>query len=150
MRHIVRSSGPWEYYCRKVAIKHPDECWNWMGSCGSPGYGNWGLGGVQAAHRATYKLFNGEPKGMVLHKCGNRRCCNPDHLYDGTSKDNRRDQERHGTAPLGSRHGKAKLTEQQVLKIRIDDRQRRIIANEYKVSEAAITHIKQRTTWSWL
>lgn len=150
MRHIVRASEPWEYYCRKVAIKDPSSCWEWMGSCGTPGYGNWGLGGAQAAHRATYRLFYGEPFGMVLHKCGNRRCCNPDHLYDGTSQQNRRDAEAHGRAPIGSRHGQSKLTEEQVLAIRTDSRQRKIIAAEYGVSPTAVTHVKQRTTWAWL
>jgi hypothetical protein len=150
MRHIVKASGPWEYFCRKVAIGHPSKCWEWLGSCGTPGYGNWGLGKMQAAHRATYRLFNGEPTGMVLHKCGNRRCCNPDHLYDGTSTQNRRDAEMHGTAPIGSRHGQSKLSEAQVLAIRKDERMHKLIAAEYGVSRTAITHIKLRSTWGWL
>ena len=150
MVQIIKAVGPWEYFCRKVQIGPPNVCWEWMASCGTPGYGNWGLGGAQAAHRAAYKLFNGEPSGMVLHKCGNRKCCNPDHLYTGTSKQNRRDAESHGTAPLGSRHGQAKLTEEQVLAIRKDMRQRKVIAAEYNVSPTAITHIKQKTTWKWL
>jgi hypothetical protein len=150
MSHIVRAAGPWEYFCRKVRIGKPDQCWEWMGSCGTPGYGNWGYGGVQAAHRATFRLFNGEPSGMVLHRCGNRRCCNPEHLYDGTSKDNRRDAEIHGTAPVGSRHGQSKLSECQVLAIRCDNRMRKEIAKDYGVSPTCITHIKSGATWSWL
>jgi len=150
MLHIVRAAGPWEYFCRKVRIGQPCNCWEWMGSCGTPGYGNWGLGGVQAAHKATYRLFNGEPAGLVLHRCGNRKCCNPDHLYDGTYKDNRRDSEVHGTAPIGSRNGQSKLTEEQVLAIRADKRQRKVIAAEYGVSPTAITNIRQGTTWGWL
>lgn len=150
MKRIIRAVGPWEYFCRKVRIGHPSTCWEWMDSCGTPGYGNWGLGKPQAAHRATYKLFNGEPRGMVLHKCGNRKCCNPDHLYDGTSQQNRKDAELHGTAPIGSRHGQAKLTEEQVIAIRKDKRQRKVIAKEYKVSPTAITHIRQKNTWQWL
>lgn len=150
MTSIVRATEPWEYYCRKVAINHPSKCWEWMGSCGAPGYGNWGLGGVQGAHRATYRLFYGEPSNMVLHKCGNRRCCNPNHLYDGTSQQNRRDAESHGMAPVGSRHGQSKLTEGQVLAIRNDNRQRKVIAAEYGVSPTAITNIKRRKTWAWL
>ena len=150
MKHIVMTKGPWEYFVRKVRIDTPDKCWEWMGSCGTPGYGNWALGKKQAAHRATFKLFNGEPKEMVLHRCGNRRCCNPDHLYDGTHNDNRRDAEQHGTAPLGSRHGQSKLTEKQVLAIRRDTRMRKEIAADYGVSPAAITHIRRGSTWGWL
>jgi hypothetical protein len=121
-----------------------------MASCGTPGYGNWGFGGMQGAHRATYRLFNGEPVGLVLHKCGNRKCCNPDHLYDGTYQDNRRDSEAHGTAPLGSRHGQSKLTEKQVLAIRHDLRPHKVIANEHGVARTTITKIKLRETWDWL
>lgn len=150
MRSIVKASGPWEYFCRKVRLGRPQDCWEWLGSCGTPGYGNWGFGGMQGAHRATFKLFYGEPKAMVLHKCGNRKCCNPDHLYDGTSKDNRRDAEAHGTAPIGSRHGQAKLTEKQVLAIRADQRLREIIAADYRISKTTVTHIKRRNTWGWL
>ena len=150
MPHIVQAAGPWEYFCRKVRIGHPSDCWEWMGSCGAPGYGNWGHKGASAAHRATYNLFYGEPSGMVLHRCGNRRCCNPGHLYDGNHIDNRRDSESHGTAPLGSRHGQAKLTEAQVLAIKQDNRQRKIVAKEYGVSPTCITHIRQGSTWGWL
>jgi hypothetical protein len=121
-----------------------------MASCGTAGYGNWGFGGMQGAHRATYRLFNGEPVGLVLHKCGNRKCCNPDHLYDGTYQDNRRDSEEHGTAPLGSKHGQSKLTEKQVLAIRHDLRPHKVIANEHGVARTTITKIKLGETWGWL
>ena len=45
------------------------------------------------AHRAAWLVFVGEiPDGMfVLHKCDNRRCFSPDHLYLGTKKQNRQD-----------------------------------------------------------
>jgi hypothetical protein len=153
MSHIVKAAGPWEYFTRKVRIGRPDTCWEWMGSCGTPGYGNWGFHGMQAAHRATYKLFNGEPVGLVLHRCGNRKCCNPDHLYDGTYKDNRRDSELHGTAPLGNRHGQARLTEEQVIEIRAALRRgerRKDIALRYQVSPTTVTHIKTGACWGWL
>jgi hypothetical protein len=87
---------------------------------------------------------------MVLHKCGNRKCCNPDHLYDGTYQDNRRDSEVHGTAPLGSRHGQSKLTEKQVLAIRRDLRRHWVIADQYGVARTTVTRIKSGATWDWL
>ena len=153
MRHIVKAAGPWEYFTRKVRIGRPCDCWEWMGSCGTPGYGNWGLGKQQAAHRATYKLFNGEPQGLVLHRCGNRKCCNPDHLYDGSWEDNRRDAEAHGTAPLGSRHGQSKLTEGDVLGIKAALARGEMfkdIAARFNVSPGAIYHIRKGDTWGWL
>lgn len=62
-----------------------DDCWNWIGSSSSrDGVGLTHFDGRnQAAHRVAYQIVNGEiPKEVrVLHKCGNRLCCNPAHLY---------------------------------------------------------------------
>lgn len=107
---------------------------------------------MKGAHRATYELFYGQIEGglYVLHRCGRRCCCNPDHLYLGTQKQNMSDMIAHGTVAIGSRHGQAKLTESDVLAIRRDERMRKDIASDYGVSPTAIHHIKTGSTWSWL
>lgn len=82
-------------------VKLEDGCWIWQKSFGSHGYGNIGTGGGrnETVHRVSHEVFNGEiPDGLlVLHSCGNRKCCNPDHLRAGTHKDNIEDAKRHGT-----------------------------------------------------
>jgi hypothetical protein len=69
----------------------PNGCWIWLGCCAASGYGTIRIDGKQRpVHRISYTEFIGEPKNLVLHKreCSNKRCFNPDHLYDGTNDDN--------------------------------------------------------------
>lgn len=67
----------------------------------SSGYQMISVGGILfSAHRLAYELAN-EPidqsaissgQWWVLHRCDVPNCCNPDHLYLGTAKDNARDR----------------------------------------------------------
>ena len=70
-----------------------DGCWEWTAGM-SHGYGAIGQDGyMMLAHRVSWVLYRGPiPDGMlVLHKCNNRSCVNPDHLYVGDYSDNMRD-----------------------------------------------------------
>lgn len=71
-------------------------CWNWIGAR-TRGYGQMRFcGGIYLAHRISMHLSKGTPlsnngnkkTGLVLHKCNNSLCVNPDHLYIGTQEDN--------------------------------------------------------------
>jgi hypothetical protein len=77
----------------------PDACWHWIGSMLSSGYGRFYCSLILKrtyAHHAAFLFGYGKRAKMnVLHRCGNRSCCNPAHLYDGTLKQNAADRSRH-------------------------------------------------------
>jgi HNH endonuclease len=84
----------------RIVVDPETGCHNWTGTVGRAGYGR-----VQvSAHRLAYELAHGPiPDGLlVLHKCDNPVCCNPDHLFLGTSADNMADKVRKGRHRNGS------------------------------------------------
>lgn len=91
---------------RRVEVSQ-DGCWNWTGAL-SRGYGQLTFKGKHStAHRFAYaELVAPISEGLwVLHHCDNRRCVNPEHLYQGTPIDNRADMLDRGRwkHPLGQR-----------------------------------------------
>jgi hypothetical protein len=94
-------------------------CWNWSGVISRYGYGIIGSRRrTMRAHRISWLLFNGPiPDGLfICHKCDNKRCVNPDHLFLGTCKDNVVDHWNKGGHQnvFGEEHYNAKLTDIQV------------------------------------
>ena len=150
------SSEAWRLWLAQVDYVHkrvtvqPCGCWEWS-SVGPSGYGTWRHGKATGAHRGSYQLFKGSITDCVLHHCGNRRCVNPDHLYDGTYKDNWLDQVKDGTISRGSRHPGSKLKEDQVLAIYADrSTPVKDLAKAYGVSRQIITDIHKGRKWAWL
>ena len=100
-----------------------DACWLWLGCCVRGGYGwfYWN-GKYYQSHRIMWMITFGKiPDGLcILHKCDNPSCCNPDHLFLGTKKDNSDDKVRKGRQyhPNGEKNGHCKITDLQVLEIR--------------------------------
>lgn len=105
----------------RVEKRGEGECWIWTGTSAGPGYGKISSHGKQVyAHRLAWELANGPsyPSLFVLHKCDNRLCCNPAHLYLGTQADNVRDRDSRGRTARGDSSGVAKLNSQAVKVIR--------------------------------
>src|SRR6185503_1885498 len=124
------------------------ECWNWTGHIHHTGYGMYRSGG---AHRFSYEMANGPiPDGLwVLHKCDNRKCVNPDHLFLGTVQDNVDDMHAKGRAhkATGEASSNARLTTAQVIAIRGDNRIHAEIAKDYDISLSTVSAIKTKRNW---
>ena len=78
-------------------------CWEWKGKLDTGGYGVINVESQRGAkaHRVAYAVWVGPIGDMhVLHKCDNRRCINPDHLWLGTHSDNMQDMWDKGRHPL--------------------------------------------------
>jgi hypothetical protein len=95
------------------------ECFRWLGCKDKDGYGISSIKGIKMpAHRAVMSFIQSVSGQYVLHKCTNRDCINPEHLYIGDQKQNVKDQIDAGTFVYGSKNGQAKLTEALVIELR--------------------------------
>jgi len=69
-------------------------CWHWQGAV-NPDHGRLKYRGqCMYAHRLSYAVHVREllPGELVLHRCDNATCINPEHLYIGTDSNNQRDR----------------------------------------------------------
>ena len=101
------------------------DCWEQIAAKGSNRrvYGTFSIKSSQyhktfRAHRFAWEFYNGPipDKLLVLHKCDNPPCCNPEHLFLGTEQDNMTDKinkNRH-VIVRGSDVGTSKLTENDI------------------------------------
>lgn len=129
----------------------PDACWPFVGARSNKGYGSLGGGGSHGgggAHRVAYEAANGPiPDGLfVCHSCDNPPCCNPAHLWLGTTRDNMQDMAAKGRTgdTRNERSGKAKLSDAQVTDIRTrwaEGETLNALALEYRVHDSYLSRV---------
>ena len=127
-------------------------CIEWTGSLNSHGYAEISIGGKRnLVHRIQCEIKHGKLNDLLaLHKCDNRKCINPDHLYAGTQSQNMQDKFLRGrdNHARGERAGGAKLTEQDVLEIRSSSLTNTELAKIYPVNKMQIGRIRRRERWA--
>lgn len=149
-----------DFYLDRSSQEPNSGCWIWMGAY-SPinGYGVVRyMSKTHRAHRMAFWAASGRPVPKtfdVCHKCDNRLCVNPDHLFLGTRRQNMRDCISKGRFKflepmVGEKSPNSKLTEKQVMSIRRDRRSQRAIARAYGVDKGTIACIVKRKTWKHL
>jgi hypothetical protein len=157
-----KPSPPLGRILSKIVKDEITGCWNFTGALIlSRGGGLYGVIGEKykhwLVHRYMYWYHFLKDKGeeldkkiCVCHTCDNTRCCNPEHLFLGTNKDNSQDASRKGRLSHGENHQWSKLTEQQVLEIFRMKGTLKEIGNRYGVNPHAVLDIKTKRTWKGL
>jgi len=86
----------WNKY-EKVQVNNDyDECWQPLANIDKDGYGTITVNINKkekklVRHRVSYYAKTGKHPHLIRHMCGNKKCFNPDHLEEGSIKDNLND-----------------------------------------------------------
>jgi hypothetical protein len=145
----------WLSFLKRVAVHDPKTgCMNW------PKTKLWGYGIVRyerhnmGVHRLMFRLTNpGSLHGdlQVNHRCDNRACYNPEHLYAGTQLENVNDMRARGRAVYvnGERNNsKLRETDIPVIRARVAAGEKPYsVAKDYGVDARVIGRIAKREKW---
>ena len=129
-------------------------CWEWQRSRHRQGYGSIrDKGKYILAHRLSWMVIKGNiPSGLnVCHACDNPPCCNPEHLFLGSQKDNVTDaivKGRYKGRKLGKRRSVLTYSQvQEIRKLHIEGMERKEIREKFNVSQTCIAKILTGKSW---
>lgn len=147
-----------ERFWSNVNIRNPNECWEWIAGKNSGGYGTVKINRKSyTAHRVSYELSHGHgsiPKDiLVLHRCDNRQCVNPDHLFLGTQYDNVHDMIKKGrsnylSGPNHYANKTSKETAETVIRMYLRGRKIEEIATLIGISGSTVGRILAGDHWT--
>lgn len=132
----------------RIEIDPVTRCWNWTGCLINSGYAQISTNNKDIlVHRIMYQYIHGNiptDKPLILHRCDNRKCCNPLHLYAGTHQNNTDDRIKRNPAAWipGSKGKISELTDQHILEIRSAKESNRILSERYNVNLIIIHYIQ--------
>jgi hypothetical protein len=137
-------------FWRKIEITESG-CWEWQASTQEYGYGQFRVGDTMVpAHRMAIQLFVPDGEAIldgceeIRHRCpeDDPACCNPEHLWPGTARQNQLDSLRDGDC--------GEFSEAQIRHIRrrYDTGETQSdIADDYDVSQRCISMIVRGETY---
>lgn len=137
-------------------VNRSGACWLWTGSLTALSYGVFTgrIDGVNfdKAHRYSWALHNGPiPEGKhVLHRCDNRWCVNPEHLWIGTQAENVEDALKKGRHVAGSRVGTSRFDDETIIAIRMADGPIADVARQFGCDYTHVMRIQRSDCWKHL
>ena len=153
-KHRLRDPARFvEAFWQKVDKRGTDECWPWKGAKQRAGYGHFRTpeGKTITSSRFAWVLANGAiPDGMhALHRCDNRACVNPAHIFLGSHKQNMDDCKAKGRHTKGEETKRNKLTEAQAREVLLLKGRARAeaLARDLSVNPGTIHAIWRGDTW---
>lgn len=137
-------------FIEKVLLMNTAKCIAWpFGS--SRGYGITYVNQKNIpAHRYICERKHGPPpfsEAQAAHRCGNRICVNWRHVRWATALENNQDKFLHGTIARGEKIARAKLTEDQVRRIRSGEERQIDLAREFGVNRNTVRSVRLGRTW---
>lgn len=129
-----------------VSIDEKTHCWNWNGTySGEYGRLRWKCK-TFTAHRLSYEIWVAKiPEGMlVCHKCDNKKCVNPNHLFLGTHKENMLDMSYKGImGRKGKDNSSCIYTDAQISEIRALKNEGFTWERICRIFNCSLTHAKR-------
>jgi hypothetical protein len=160
LKHKTSSTEtPSEHLLGNCTVDIVAGCWNWTGSMFDNGYGKFknkymNNGKAIPASRASWMILRSVNIGrwdFVCHKCDNRRCINPDHLFLGSGADNMSDCSQKRRINHGENRPQSKLTEKNVIEARQLRQQGmgwKWLAERYGVRQYCVISAVTGKTWA--